>query len=379
MTWPLAAPSKEEDPTTFGRLLDDVAGELEIKIALYLVMASALIGSSLGALLHGDCAVGKSALVKAIIRLFPPEMTIRLSRCTGAAFTKLGSDIKNKVLFLDEAAGVDDYLVYAFRILLSEGAFINRKSLSPTVWMEEIVEGPIALLETTSAPLSSYPQDNLSRMLVLELDHSPEQTEAVLKLQARRAASMPTIAEDTAAIERHRAYIRNLRPYPVIVPFAKEIIPLVKNINSRRDFPKVLELLKTVCFLRQHVKSIKDGFLVADLQDYAMLYPTLCALFRDSVAKANQLSEQWQRLDEGSKRSRVTTFTRVEAERWLGLHATRTKGLLAEMLDHGFVRIVRPNNSRTPALYALSETIPETVSLFPTPDELAVVCGQSSQ
>ena len=106
----------------FQTILDDyeklgLVGEETNKLMAYLAATSRLMEKPLNILVLSSSGAGKSALQDKTLKLMPPESVIRVSAITDKALYYQKS-LKNKLLALEEAAGVKDS--YAIRTLISE-------------------------------------------------------------------------------------------------------------------------------------------------------------------------------------------------------------------------------------------------------------------
>jgi hypothetical protein len=153
------------------------------------------------------------------------------------------------------------------------------------------VEGPAAVLNTSSNP--NVDRETLTRYLVNHTNESREQTRAIQERQ-RKSHSEEGIrakVEYDRIVRRHHAFQRLLRPLEVIIPEELKIDYADDRLNGRRDHPKVLNLLKTVAFVRQMQKRVKqvEGIdcIEVDATDLAVVQPLIQKLF---VACFDELS-----------------------------------------------------------------------------------------
>ena len=185
---------------------------------------------------------------------------------------------------------------YSLRVLISAKALtavITTKDQATGRLQAETkrVEGPAAVLNTSSDP--NVDRETLTRYLVTHTNETREQTMAILKRQ-REAHSEEGIlvqAQCDRIIRRHHAFQRLLQPIRVIVPMALDIGYSDDRLNARRDYPKVLNLLKTIAFVRQMQKETKQvggiDCIEVDATDLAFAQPLIRKLF---VATFDELS-----------------------------------------------------------------------------------------
>ena len=72
-----------------------------------------------------------------------------------------------------------------------------------------------------------------------------------------------------------REFLLSLEAKPVIVPYADQLaenFPACR-VRSRRDFPKLVEMIKTCAYLHQKQREQADGLILASEQDYYLIKP----------------------------------------------------------------------------------------------------------
>lgn len=371
-------PFFDEENSIFNQLFSGVTGDKLLLKLLYVVMASCKLPCSLGALVAASSSSGKSYLVNYVATLFPESWVIRVSKISPAVLPKFDElFFQNKILLLDEAEGRNAEVAYIFRVLQSELKYeywVADFSRSPSA---EIIYGPITLVETTSDDPNSHKEDNINRSFVLETDQSKEQTQRILRFQAKQAAQVKS-SENKDLIEKHRKFQESLSVYPISIPFAEQIVMKSPHLNARRDFPKVLDIVKTICHLRQQSKEfhqLDDGtlYLQADIEDYRLAYPLLEFAFKATVNKNDQLREHYDDLKKFIKKNE--SFTRRDIEEWFGFGRTKAKIFLKDLLDYEFIAIIKEARSNQPARYQLNKNTPDSNSILVKPDELVVAWG----
>ena len=149
------------------------------------------------------------------------------------------------------------------------------------------VSGPIAYAETTTKPVIH--NENATRMFELYLDASVEQTEKVHEAQreAKEIESLWKRRKRAAIVRRHRNAQRLLQTVDVVIPFVRHVGFPTHKPRTRRDFPRFLEVIEAVAFLRQMQKTRKVAvdpetgesleYVEADQEDYKIAYDCAAA------------------------------------------------------------------------------------------------------
>ena len=182
------------DPKLLDRLLSDfdtcgLIGERMNKLVGYLAAVSRKLERPLAIVVQSSSAAGKSSLMDAVLAFMPEEERIKYSAMTGQSLFYMGeSNLRHKILAIVEEEGAHR-ASYALKLLQSEGELtIASTGKDPQtgnlVTQEYHVEGPVMMMLTTTA--IEIDEELLNRCLVLSVDESREQTEAIHRLQRER-------------------------------------------------------------------------------------------------------------------------------------------------------------------------------------------------
>ena len=295
-----------KSPDLIAQILADyeqcgLVGERANKLLCYLAMTSRKLEKPLSVLVLSSSGAGKTALQDTALQFCPPEDLVKLTALSGKAlFYKEQNSLKNKVLALEEGDGIAE-ATYAIRNLISAGALTIEATIKDLVTgkmttMENRVEGPVAAFVTTTSPDTDA--ETKSRFWVTSVDESREQTQAILASQRKRQ----TLAgiEDETALEpiqaKHHNFQRLLKPLAIANPFAEQLAYGDHRLQSRRDQPKYLNLIKAVALLRQLAKPIKTWTGNGQAREYI-------EVDREDIRLANELTTELlgQTLDELSR------------------------------------------------------------------------------
>lgn len=256
-----------KDPQLMARVLADfarcgVVGEAVNKQVAYLAAVSRKLDKPLAVMVQSSSAAGKSSLMDAVLRFMPPEERLQYSAMTGQSLFYLGEkDLRHKILAISEEEGASQ-ASYALKLLQSEGeisiASTGKNAQTGNLETQEYrVEGPVMLFSTTTA--IDLDEELLNRCLVLSVDESREQTQAIHAAQrTRRTLDGLRASEDKARlIALHQNAQRLLRPVAVVNPFAEQLTFLSDKTRMRRDHEKYLALIDAIAVLHQHQRDVK--------------------------------------------------------------------------------------------------------------------------
>jgi DNA primase len=256
------------DKDLLNRILADfercgVVGEETNKLMGYLACVSRKLEKPLAVIIQSTSAAGKSSLMDAVLNLMPEEERVQYSAMTGQSLFYMGeTNLKNKILAIAEEEGAEN-ASYALKLLQSEGELTiastgKDESSGSMVTKAYRVEGPVMLFLTTTA--IDIDEELMNRCIVLSVNESREQTEAIHALQRKRQTLEGLLAEQDkkALIKRHRNAQRLLRPLLVANPFAEQLTFLSDKTRTRREHMKYLQLINSVALLHQHQREVKQ-------------------------------------------------------------------------------------------------------------------------
>lgn len=250
-----------------------IVGEKLTKLLLFLVASSYKANDPQGVIISGPPSIGKSWAAKNILRFFPN--VLNMSRITMAFLDRTGGDISHYILYVSELGG-QEQATPTLRVMLSEGELklgtVDIGQKGPTPRVIETKGTPVYFTTTTKQIIE--PQ-LVARTWLLNLDESREQTQRILKFQAKRAKRFTT---DKYTHEEMvlKSLIYALKQFDVLVPYSDELSERFPpgELNARRDFKRLLSLIKCVALLfqRQRLKLEIDGktAIVASLSDLLM-------------------------------------------------------------------------------------------------------------
>jgi DNA primase len=273
------------DPKLLGRILADfdtcgLIGERTNKLVGYLAAVSRKLDRPLAVVVQSSSAAGKSSLMDAVLSFMPAEERIKYSAMTGQSLFYMGeTDLKHKILAIVEEEGAHR-ASYALKLLQSEGELtIASTGKDPQtgnlVTQQYHVEGPVMMMLTTTA--IEIDEELLNRCLVLSVDESREQTQAIHRLQRERRtlAGLLNHQRKHRVLEQHQHAQRLLRPLKVLNPYAGELTFLSDKTRTRRDHEKYLTLIDAIALLHQYQRTVRvaeqDGetleYIEATLED----------------------------------------------------------------------------------------------------------------
>ncbi len=282
-------------PDLAERIVSDLAscgvvGEATNLLTGYLAATSRKLDKPLAVLIQSSSAAGKSSLMDAVLGLVPEEERVQYSAMTGQSLYYLGeTSLQHKILAIAEEEGVRQ-AAYALKLLQSDGELKiastgKDESSGELVTREYSVKGPVMLMLTTTA--SDVDEELLNRCLVLTVNESREQTQAIHALQRRgqTLAGLLQVSEKGYLTRLHQNAQRLLRPLKVVNPYAEKLTFLSDKTRTRRDHMKYLTLIQAVALLHQYQRAVKRAEHRGQVLEYIEVQPS-------DIALANKLAHE---------------------------------------------------------------------------------------
>ncbi|WP_038253401.1 toprim domain-containing protein, partial [Xenorhabdus bovienii] len=265
-----------------------VVGESTNLLAGYLAAVSRKLSKPLAVLIQSSSAAGKSSLMDAVLNLIPEEERVQYSAMTGQSLFYLGeTNLQHKILAIAEEEGVRQ-AAYALKLLQSDGELTmastgKDEATGNLVTKSYTVKGPVMLMLTTTA--IDVDEELLNRCLVLTVNESREQTEAIHALQRHKQTLEGLLAENGRdyLTQLHQNAQRLLRPLNVVNPYASQLTFMSDKTRTRRDHMKYLTLIQSIALLHQYQREIKTAEHRGKTLEYI-------EVTKDDIRLANQLA-----------------------------------------------------------------------------------------
>jgi len=279
-----------------------IVGEERNRIFLFLVAFSYKMKDTLHALIQGSSGSGKTRLLKRILACMPEEDVISFTRLSDKALYNFPERyFVNKLFGLEDADGLSEEAEFAFRELQSNGEIRSGTSIKldngQITGGEKIVKGPIASICCTTR--GEIYEDNMSRVFIVAVDESKEQTDKIINHQNNEAAGL---MEERKA-EKVQKFIRNvvrvLEPLTVVNQYATKI-QLPENVKKKRRLNAMfLCCINQIVLLHQYQrKRDNQGRLIATIEDIEM---AVNIMFETIVLKADELDGSLRQFYENLK------------------------------------------------------------------------------
>ncbi len=267
-----------------------VTGEENNRIFLFGIATSYKMPDTLHALIQGSSGSGKTRLLKIICELMPGEDMIKFTRVTDSSFYNYPENyLVNKLLGFEDIDGLKEDALYAVRELISNEILVSstttKTESGQIMAMERTVRGPIASISCTTK--GEIYEDNMSRVFLIAVDESKEQTKRIIHYQQQRAAGQIDIGKEKQVKEFLQNCIRVLQPYEVINPYANKIHLPEEAHKIRRLNDLYLSFVKQITLINQYQrKKDHQGRVITTIED---LQTANTIMFESIVLKIDEL------------------------------------------------------------------------------------------
>jgi hypothetical protein len=339
-----------------------VAGERKIVQLTYLVCTTRLFRQIVSLIVKGPSAVGKSFLVKTVLRLIPEDGYFPITAMSDKALIYTKESLVHRMLVVYEATGLKTGTQSnIIRTLLTEG-HIKYPLPTHTIYKP----GPTGLIVTTTE--GNLHHENESRCLSITADDTPAQTAAIMRRQATSLGEQK-IDPQWHALQRYLA----LSPIRVRVPYRRRLSQEIKPaaIRLRRDFGALLSLISAHALLHQESRE-RDGrgTIIANIDDYRIVRGLVNDILSEGIEiKVSPSVRETRQAVAGLITGGGSSVSLTQLARALRLDKSAVSRRVARTIDLGFLRNLEIRRGQ-PARLVLGDEIPDQLSLLPEPEVL---------
>lgn len=269
-----------------------IVGEERSRIFLLLIAISYKMNDPLHALVQGSSGSGKTKIVRQISDCIPQESVTRFTRISDKALYNYPKNyFTNRLLIIEDVDGLSEDAEMAFRELQSNRELRSSVSIKlengSITGGEKVVKGPIASMSCTTR--GEMYEDNMSRVFLIAVDESREQTKRIIDYQNAMAAGRINKREQKKTTSFIQNLIRMLAPREVINPYAEKIKLPQEAHKIRRLNDLFQNFIKMVTLVHQYQRRCVSGdnqTLIAEIEDVEI---AIEIMFESIVLKVDEL------------------------------------------------------------------------------------------
>jgi DNA primase len=279
-----------------------ITGEFNNRIFLFIIASSYRMPDTLHALIQGSSGSGKTHLLGKVADLMPQERVERFTRITDNSLYNYGEfELMYHLLCLEDVDGLKEEALFAWRELISNNMLRSSTSQKDdngnSRGAKRIVRGPMASMCATTH--GHIYEDNMSRLFIIAVDESPEQTARIIDYQSKLAAGLIKKEDETEAKEFLQNCVRMLKPYKVINPYADKIKLPQQAHKIRRLHELFLCFVKQITLINQYQrKKDAQGRLITEKED---LQTAARIMFESIFLKVDELDGSLRQFFENLK------------------------------------------------------------------------------
>ncbi len=324
---------------------------------MYLIFTSRIREQPLHIMSLGSSGTGKTYLQEKISELIPEDEKLEITTLSeNALYYFEREELKHKLVLIEDLDGAnDDKVLYAIRELMS------KKRISKTIPIKDAkgnlktitlqVEGPISLTGTTTR--EKLYEDNSNRSILIYLDNSKAQKEAIMNYQRASAAGQINKVNEMDIKEFFKDVQSILKPIKIINPYAPKLIIPEEVFKPLRTNTHYLNFIEIVTFYKQYQRERKvdletgEEYIETSLEDIEEANE----LIKDVLlAKSDELTNASRNFLEMMKHylSNIgkDTFYSKELRKECRIAPATLKRYLRDLNSYGLIKIISGSRSK---------------------------------
>jgi DNA primase len=331
-----------------------VVGEEDNRLIMLAVFTSRLTNSPLHIICLGASGTGKTYLQEKIAELIPKPHKVSFTASTENALYYVGkTDLKHKVIIIEDLDGANAAL-YVLRELQTK-AYVNKlvpvkdsKGNMKTIQLE--VEGPICLSGTTTK--EKLYEDNANRCLLIYLDNSEAQQQAIMQYQRKLHAGKIDKAQEENAKELLQDMQLMFKNIMVVNPYAEKLTIPETVFKPLRTNAHYLQFIEAITFIYQFQCEVKK-----DAQGKAYIETTLehieiaNRLLKDVLlSKSDELTKACRDFLEMVKgklqQHKKASFFKGDIREWTRINPHNLNHYLKTLHFYGYIKSIGGNKHK---------------------------------
>jgi|WetSurMetagenome_2_1015567.scaffolds.fasta_scaffold07477_3 DNA primase len=324
-----------------------ITGELNNRLFLFIIATSHKMPDTLHALIQGSSGSGKTHLLSKIADLMPPEKVEKFTRVTENSFYNYDEFFfVHKLVCLEDIDGLKEEALFAWRELISNNQLRSSTSLKDDNGNiksgPRMVRGPMASVCATTH--GHIYEDNMSRLFIIAVDESNEQTERIMGYQKLKASGMINSNQEKKAVEFLQNCVRMLKPCQVINPFANQVQLPPQAHKIRRLNELFLAFVKQITIINQYQrKRDSQNRLITEKEDLQMavniLFDSIFLKVDELDGSLRQFFESLKTYLEEKPNAQNYEFTRREIRKATGVSNTGLHRALYVLTDLEYITV----------------------------------------
>ncbi|NJN28512.1 MAG: hypothetical protein HC819_22325 [Cyclobacteriaceae bacterium] len=341
-----------------------VVGEEGNRLVLWTTYATRKRADPLHVICLGASGTGKTYLQEKVSDLVPEEDKISGTAISeNALYYAQSLNLAHKLFIIEDLEGAGNIL-YALRELQTKrmiSKMVTQKDSKGHLKTEIVtVRGPICLTATTTK--ERLYEDNANRCLLIYLDGSKAQQEAIMDDQRKRSAGKINKREQQEIKEFLRDMQALYKPIAVRNPYAEQLRIPATVFKPLRTNSHYLAFIEGITFCHQYQRSVStDGqtgekYISTTIEDIELANE----LMKDVLlAKSDELTKACRDFFESLKkhlsRENQPSFYRSDVRSWMRINPNNLKYYLGQLQQYGYLKVIGGNKYKQGYEYEVSD------------------------
>ena len=211
----------------------------------------------------GESGKGKSDAIETVLKLLPEHKYISGSMSSKSSYYH--PNLKSEtIIYSDDANFTDDTIATLKQSTSNFQKAVKHRTVVNQVYVEYSIPERCSFWFST---IDGIPDEQLAnRFLNADVDGSKEQDLRVYNHIKAKELDLNLLIDDDVLICRCIFDILDTERYTIIVPYINAIE--WTNIENRRNFPKFLDILKSITLFKVMQRQKLNGYYLSDIEDF---------------------------------------------------------------------------------------------------------------
>lgn len=341
-----------------------VVGERKNSIILWNTYATRKQHDPLHVICLGASGTGKTFLQERITDLIPEEDKVSGTAISeNALYYAQDLNLKNKLFIIEDLDGASNIL-YALRELQTKKSIskmVTQKDSKGNMKTEIVtVHGPICLTATTTK--ERLYEDNANRCLLIYLDGSKQQQEAIMDDQRKRSAGKINKKEREKTKELLRDMQALYEPITIRNPYAEQLkIPetVFKPLRTNSHYLAFIEGI-TFCNQFQRKKhqdpETNEWYIHTEIEDIELANELMKEVL---LSKSDELTKAcrdfYEKLKVHLTREKKQSFYKSDIRAFMRINPNNLKYYLKQLSQYGYIKAIGGNRYKQGTEYEISD------------------------
>jgi len=312
----------------------------------------------------GASGTGKTYLQEKISDLVPEEDKVSGTAISeNALYYAQDINLKNKLFIIEDLDGASNIL-YALRELQTKKfitKMVTQKDSKGNMKTEIVtVHGPICLTATTTK--ERLYEDNANRCLLIYLDGSKQQQEAIMADQRTRSAGKINKKEQEEVRELLRDMQALYKPITIRNPFAEQLKIPETVFKPLRTNSHYLAFIEGITFCNQFQRSVStdkqtgEKYINTDIEDIELANELMKEVL---LSKSDELTKAcrdfYEKLKVHLTKEKKQSFYKSDVREFMRINPNNLKYYLKQLSLYGYIKTIGGNRYKQGMEYEISD------------------------